>query len=155
VDEVHKRGCLIGWAGCYCTPETNKKLLDLGFDFSGSGWDVNEFETGNLLNAKGDVDYSDFITTGTIENDSLVLNQGDTITISGLQEVFLGKGSLHIVFDGSLTLSMGSYINNSFVSDGLSDSWFSTYFMEEVPEFRITANEPTRILSIDYKVSKC
>lgn len=155
VDGVHQRGCLIGWAGCYCTPETNKKLLDLGFDFSGSGWDVNEFETGNLLNAKGDIDYSDFSTTGTVENSVLMLNAGDTVTVEELQETFLAKGSLHIVFDGAITLSMGSKINTSFVSDGFSDSWFSTYFMEEEPVFTITANDATRILSIDYKVSKC
>ena len=155
VSGVHQRGCLIGWAGCYCTPETNKKLLELGYDFSGSGWDVNDFESGNLLNAKGDVDYSDFTTTGTVSGGVLTLATGDTITVEGLPSAFLAKGSLHIVFAGAINLKMGDKINHPFTADGTSGSWFSTLFMEESPTFTLTATQPTRILAIDYKVSKC
>lgn len=155
VNGVHERNCLIGFAGCYGNPILNKKLLELGFDFSASGWEVDDFENGNLINASADVDFTDFETTGSEANGVLTLNEGDTLTISDLSQCFLAKGSLHITFNGTITLNFGGYINHDFTSDGSADSWFSTYFMNRTPNFTITAKTATTISTINYKASKC
>ncbi len=157
IDEVHKRGCLIGWAGCYESPRHNNKCLNLGMDFCGSAWEVDDFESGNLLNVKGDIDFSDFVTTGVLTDGALHLAAGDTVTVDSLNQQFLAKGVLKIMFDGSVSLNMGyrNTGNINYTSDGTETLQFSTYFMEEVPTFTITAAEATTITSIDYKVSKC
>lgn len=155
INGVHERNCLIGFAGCYNNPIINKKLLELGFDFSASSWEVDDFESGNLVNAYADIDFADFNTTGSVENGVLALNEGDTVTVSNLSQEFLAKGSLHITFNGTITLNLGSYIHHDFTSDGTADSWFSTYFMNQTPNFTITAKTATTISTINYKASKC
>lgn len=162
IAEVHKRGCLIGWAGCYSSITQNSRALNLGLDFSGTACEVDDFESGNLLNAKGDMDFSDFATTGTVANGVLTLATGDTVTVENLNQKFLAKGVLKIMFKGTISIDMGYKIKplengyeRRFTSDGTTTLQFSTYFMEEVPTFTITAHSATTIAKVDYKVSKC
>lgn len=156
VDLLHEHGYWIGLAGCYETEATNQRLMALGFDFSASGWHINEFESGNLCNLSADIDYSDFTTNGTVTNNLLTLTAGQTIEPNAtLPTVFLGGGSLHIRFKGKIKINMGSYINNQEIeSDGSQSLWFSTFFMRQIPTFSIEAVTSTEVLNIDYKASK-
>lgn len=155
VDLLHTNGYLIGFAGSYQTEAESQRLLSLGFDFSASGYQINDIDSGNICNLSADIDYSDFTTDGTIANNLLTLASGDTITLAEtIPSVFLGGASLHIRFNGTLTIRMGNYINDSFTSDGSKSMWFSTYYLNSAPTFIITATAQTQIINIDFKASK-
>ena len=159
IDGVHERGCLIGFASCYTRPPIADKLFNMGVDLSSSSSYVNDFDSGDIVNATADISFDDFATTGTVEDNVLKLSVGDTVTIDGLTARFLAKGSLHIRYSGTIGLDLGHYIRyawgHTFTSDGTSTSWFSTYFMEAAPTFTITAVSETEIYMLNYKASKC
>ena len=71
-----------------------------------------------------------------------------------LPSEFLSGGSLHVRFEGKIRVEMGDYIHTEFASDGERSMWWSSYFIEQAPTFRITAVEPTRIINMTYKASK-
>ena len=153
--EVHNVGCYVGFAGCYEPPQNTQKLLDMGFDFSASGWDINEIDNGNLCNLTADLRFDDFRTSGVERDAVLHLAPGQTLEPGvELSSEFLSGGSLHIRFAGKIRVEMGDYIHTEFESDGERSMWLSTYFMEQAPTFRITAVEPTRVINITYKASK-
>ncbi len=155
VKTLHESGYLIGYAGSYLSEVESQRLLSLGFDFCASKYQINEFESGNLCNLSADIDYSDFDTNGTVSDGLLTLANGQYIQPSeSLQSVFLGGGSLHIRFNGSLIFNMGSYINHTLTSDGSQSVWLSTYYMNRVPSFYITATANTEIIGISFKASK-
>jgi hypothetical protein len=155
IGEVHKRNCHIGFAGSYESPVTSRKLLGMGFDFSASGWDINEISVGNLCNLAADVDFKDFRTGGMAKDGILSMESGQSLAPKKkMPKVFLGGGSLHIRFKGTFTLNMGDYIHHRYHSEGDQSLWISTYFMEQVPAFRLTAEEHTEIYEITYKASK-
>lgn len=155
VNTLHESGFLIGYAGSYLSEVESQRLLSFGFDFCASKYQINEFESGNLCNLSADIDYSDFDTNGTVSDGLLTLTNGQYIQPSeSLQSVFLGGGSLHIRFNGSLTFNMGGYINHTLISDGSQSVWLSTYYMNRVPTFTITATAQTQIINIDFKASK-
>jgi hypothetical protein len=152
---LHTNGYWIGYAGSYVSETESQRLLALGFDFCASKYQVNDFENGNLCNLSADIDYSDFATTGSVSDNLLTLAVGDTITPATIpNSLFLGKGSLHILFSGSITVKLGRYIDSAFSSDGSHAMWFSTYFINETPTFTLTATDATDIISIDYRASK-
>ena len=156
VNTLHEHGYWIGFAGSYQTEAASQRLFSLGFDFSASKYQINEFETGNLCNLSADVDYSDFTTNGTVADNLLTLATGQTIVpnSSNLQTVFLGGGSLHIRFIGTLRVNMGRYIDSEITSDGSQSLWFSTYYLQREPTFYISAVSETQIINIDFKASK-
>lgn len=156
VEAVHKAGYLIGFVGGYAGEAKSQKLLSLGFDVSGSSWNIPEINNGNLCNLFGDVDFSDFVTNGTVANGVLTLSIGNIITpnASSIPSVFLGGGSLHIRFNGTITLVFGDSISDTFTSDGTAEMWFSTYFEESAPTFTITATANTEVYGITYKASR-
>ena len=153
--EVHNVGCYVGYAGCYEPPQNNQKLLDMGFDFSASGWDINEIDNGNLCNLTADLRFDDFRTDGTEREAVLCLDAGQSVAPGvELPSEFLSGGSLHVRFEGKIRVEMGDYIHTEFASDGERSMWWSSYFIEQAPTFRITAVEPTRIINMTYKASK-
>lgn len=154
VDAVHAAGYLIAFNGGYTGEVLSQKLFSLGFDYSGSGWNINEITHGNICNLFGDVDFSDFVTTGTVADEVLNLAADDTVLTSVTNSVFLGGGSLHIRFNGTIHLKFGDYIDTDFTSDGFEEMWFSTYFEEAVPTFTITAITACEVFEINYKASK-
>lgn len=155
VREVHAMGCYVGYAGCYESPEDNQRLLDMGFDFSASGWDINEISVGNLCTLTADVRFDDFRTDGRVDEGVLQLRPGQTLRPAvGLKPEFLAGGSLHIRFEGRIRVEIGDYIHAEFESDGSRSMWFSTYFMECEPTFVVTACAETRIINVTYKASK-
>ena len=155
VGALHAEGYWIGYAGSYLQEPVSQRLLALGFDFCASNYQINEFESGNLCNLNADIDYGDFITTGTVTNSLLTLQNEETLEPNAnLPTVFLGGGSLHIRFVGTITISMGKYINTSITSDGTQSMWFSTYYLNRIPTFLITATAETQIINVDFKASK-
>lgn len=112
-------------------------------------------DRGKLCNLTGDLEFDDFRTDGKVEEHVLRLDAGDTVSPGvRLEPQFLSGGSLHVMFRGKIKVEMGDYIRHEYESDGSRTTWISTYFMEQAPVFRITAVEPSEIISITYKASK-
>lgn len=162
VEACHTRGVYIGYTNNYKNPIDNLRVLKHGFDFASSGWDVNDFNYGNLIHVSSDVDFSDFTHTGSVLDGKLFLENGDTVQLTTqLNSCFLAKGILDVVFDGSIGLSMGKYIDvkatdtKLFTSDSKNSIRFSTMFLELVPDFTITASGNVVISQIMYKASRC
>lgn len=156
IRKLHHYGYFVGNVCAYDHDEKTQKLLDMGIDFSASGWNVPLFEDGNICNLIGNVDFTDFTTTGNAENGTITLDSGETITpAQELHSVFLSKGYLCVRFEGTITITLGTKINNTFTSDGTKFLSLSTYFLNAVPTFSITATSATIVYDIVYKASKC
>lgn len=154
VNTLHTNGYWIGFAGSYVSETESQRLLRLGFDFSASGYQVNDFENGNICNLSADLDYSDFNTNGTVANNMLTLATGQTIAPNAtIPSVFLSKMSLHITFSGTINLKMG-HIDSTITSDGSKSMWFSSYKIVSDPTFLITATSETYIINISFKSSE-
>ena len=152
VDTLHNKGYFVGFAGCYQDEPLNQKLLNMGFDMSGSGWNVPVFTDSNIVCAD---EFGQFTHNGTVNDGELILSAGNTVTIAHNGSVpFLSVGLLQIRFTGKLNIKMGDYINNEFVSDGDSAMTLTTYYLEKAPAFSITAVEGTTIKDILFKASK-
>lgn len=151
--KVHKEGYQISSA--YLSASNVVKFFELGLDAYASLKQINEIESGNICNLFGDTEYSDFATTGTVSNQSITLAQGETITPNQqISPVFLGGGSLHIKFSGTLSVSLGG-ISTTVTSDGHSDMWFSSFVEESAPTFTVTgAIGGATVYEISYKASK-
>lgn len=153
--EVHKLGCHIAFAGCYENPVRSEKLLSLGFDFSASGWDINEISDSNICNLAADLDFKEFKTRGKVRENVLYLADGQTITPPSVPKgEFLSGGSLHIMFKGRIHVEMGDYIHHTYESDGGRSTWISTYFMEQAPYFTLTAEGPVEVFNMTWKAAK-
>lgn len=153
VDELHSLGYWIGYAGTYSGEVQNQRLLSLGFDFSASGWNTPEIDVGDICNLYGFINFNDFNTNGTVdENGYLVLDNGETVTpIVNNNASYYSSASLHIRFNGSITLQFGNRIGDTFTSDGTQELWFSTFLINTTPSFTITATTETEIASIVFK----
>jgi len=156
VKAVHAEGYLIGYVQYFVNEQYNQKYRELGFDFCASSWSVNRMEDGNICNLSGDLSFDDFTTAGTVSGGVLSLTTNQTVTPANtLESVFLGKGELCISFSGKIYVRMGRYINNTFESTDNPQVCISTFFLNEIPTFTITAGAITTISSITYKASKC
>ena len=71
-----------------------------------------------------------------------------------LPELFLSGASLRIAFKGTIHVRMGSHIDSDFTSDGSTSIHLSTYFLEESPDFSISAVDSTEITYLTYRVSE-
>lgn len=157
VDALHAEGFMIGIAGCYLTESQWQRAEEMGFDFSASGWRTPDIVSGNVIDLTSEQAFSGFdITGGSVSGGVLTLSSGDTVGWTAENDIFLSNTSLHIVFNGTITVKMGNYINNvSSTSDGGKDVWFSTYRMNGKPSFLITASENTDVSYLTFKASKC
>lgn len=152
IEAIHNAGYFVG--GAYMTETVKQKMFGMGWDAYASTYPINEIESGNLCNLFADVSYDDFTTNGTVSDGVLTLSTGNTITPNAtLPSVFLGGGSLHIRFNGSISVSFGG-VSGTFTSDGTKDVWFSSFFEEAAPTFTITATSETEVYDISYKASK-
>lgn len=159
VKAVHNVGGLIGFAGCYETAADAQRYWKAGCDFSGSGWDVNERTVfGNLAIMTAGDDFTEFIHTGSVQADgSLLLATGQTIQPTALSSTKVAAGVLSVRYSGELTLTMGAHQNMTnapISSDGTITQLFSTFFLDAVPTFLLTATESTTIYEITYKIDK-
>ena len=153
VNKVHEQGYTLGYA--YAGQPLNQLLLKCGFDVVNTSYCINEIENPNLLDIVDTVTFDGFTTTGQISNSVLTLSNGDTVQPTDDVEVaFLGGGSLHVCFDGQITVEMGTKFTGTFTSDGALGNWFSTYYEESKPTFKITSVGTTTIKSLSFKSSK-
>lgn len=158
VKRVHEVGCWIGWAGCYHTPLENEKYKSLGFDFNASGWDVEDFEHGDILHKT----YNSVTGWDELKVDSGTLNTSNGYAIlpndTGISIGFnepkgiITKGSLHIHYKGSLSINMGSHIHHVFAKDN-EELVLTTIYENENSRCYLWAEGDVEIYSISFKVA--
>ena len=153
ISAVHDLGCYIGFTGAYQSKNNIPKYIDYGFDFNASSMQVNDFELGNLYNCYGDLDFSDIVHTGTVENGVLHLADGQYIQWTENAN-FLTKVSMHITFSGKLYY-MGVASGIFIESDGDNSMWHSIFYNNETPFYKWVSNGDTYIKNITVKASKC
>lgn len=152
VEKIHEAGYFVNT--CYETKQQLQMFLKAGFDIISSRYCINDIEHGNLCNLESDLTFEDFNTDGTVSNGVLTLNTNQTLSPKEtIKNVFLGGGSLRIIFSGKILVKLGQ-INEEYESDGKKELWFSSFIQENSPTFTITAIENTDILEISYKASK-
>lgn len=150
---THENGAYIGIVGCYEQDNQTERCYRAGFDFNISGYEVNQFEDGNLENL---TDFEEFGTDGTILSDeTLKLTEGQTIWFNCDKKGFVNKAGVKIIFSGKINVSCGAYNGTNIVNDGKQTSWFSSFIIDDYPAFSITAVEDTIITDIKFVASKC
>lgn len=149
----HSKQSFIGCAGVYQTALKNMQLLDLGFDFMSSGWEVEDFTNGNALSLH---DLSEFSTTGSVSGGVLSLADGEMIGATYTGTPYLAKGALRIRFNGTLVFTMGDNIDElSIESDGSRDIVLTTAFFSQTPIFSAVADGAVVVYSCVYDASVC
>ena len=150
---THENGAYIGIAGCYEQDNQTERCYRAGFDFNISGYEVNQFEDGNIANL---TDFEEFGTDGTILSDgTLKLEIGQKISFDCTNKGFVNKAGVKIIFSGKINVSCGAYNGTNIVNDGKQTSWFSSFIIDDYPAFSITAVEDTIITDIKFVASKC
>lgn len=154
VNAVHTNGGLIGSA--YLSEANRVRLIGLGFDYVSTKYNINDIESGNLCNLAADLAFTDFSTTGTVADNVLTLAAGETVALATeLDSSYLAGANLEIVFDGTITVDFGEFIDGvELTSDGSTVIPLSTYFIGTAPTFTITAVSSTDISSLTFKASK-
>jgi len=157
-DALHKIGCYIGWSSNYQDEEFNQLLVLSGWDYSGSGYAVNEFEDGNLVNIDSDYGWSEFIHNVSDENEdgTLTISPNTTIYPAGdLANVFLGKVQMHIRFEGTLNFKVSGGVSVDLTSNGKRFIRISSATYKTIPKIWVKALTETTIYDIDFKASRC
>ena len=126
----------------------------MGFDFSASGWETNDFSHGNMCDVSGDMDYSSFRGGKTVAGIHYLAEGESFMPKKKLCSVFLSASSLHIRFRGRIRVCMGDYIDAEYESDGSQSLWLSTYHIDSAPGFKITAATPVEIFEVTYRASE-
>ena len=154
VNAVHTNGGLIGSA--YLSETNRVRLIGLGFDYVSTKYNINDIESGNLCNLAADLAFTDFSTTGTVADNVLTLAAGETVSLATeLDSSYLSGANLEIVFDGTITVDFGDFIDGvELTSNGSTVIPLSTYFIGTAPTFTITAVSSTDISSLTFKASK-
>lgn len=156
---AHSKGCSLGWAAGYSSEQANQHYRDLGLDFCSSGWDVPEFEYGNVIDIQGNSlnGFADFTLSSGASTDSdgvIVLAAGESISASAASKL-LGKCLLDVTFKGSVKVTMGKHIvNSSFVESEIKERVFTSIMENEPLAFTITAESEAHIYSVDFKGSQ-
>lgn len=153
----HENGSMIGFAGVYQTAKKNAELLNLGYDFMSSGWEVEDFDSGNAISKHSNGTFTEFTHDGTVSGEVLALANGGEIKVERTGETpFLSKASLKIRFSGTLVFNMGDYIDDvSIISDGSRDIVLTTAFFRQQPVFTAEADGAVNIYSCVYDASIC
>lgn len=154
INGVHENNGLL--CSGYVTELEKQRLFGLGFDFVSTKYCINRIENGNLCNLTADLSFDDFSTTGTVTDNVLTLEADDTIAPSNiLNSEYLSGACLDIVFNGKIKISMGEFIDEVVIeSDGSTIIPLSTYFLNAVPTFAISAIEETTVMLLTFKASK-
>lgn len=158
VQYTHEKGAFFGTANCYYNAATGRifKAQQAGVDFASSGWEVPKFSVGNLISAASGADYSDFSTTGSESGGVLTLADGQTVEPAAqVSACALSKAALEVYFDGTIRVSMGDFWTGgvSYSSSGEA-LYFSSYFLDQAPTFRITSVGNTTIRQIVFKAAE-
>lgn len=158
VQYTHEKGAFFGTANCYYNAATGRifKAQQAGVDFASSGWEVPKFSEGNLISAASGADYSAFSTSGIESGGILTLADGQTVEAAAqVSTVALAKAGLEVYFNGTIRVSMGDYWNGTvnYSADGKS-LYFSSYFLNNAPTFRITSVGDTTIRQIVFKAAE-
>jgi hypothetical protein len=155
ISTMHANGFLCGFAGVYQTEEETRDLIRRGFDMSGSGHEVNSFDSNYEEFCVDDANHLP-TTTGSISNGVITLASGQTITCGSTNVISVGKGNLFIRFNGTLSINFGSIGNRSgLTSDGTQMFNISDYFFGRNTQLSITAGANTTITHFVYKTSRC
>lgn len=151
-DEVHKEN--IWMLTSYLSNEANnQKALSCGFDFMAATWQIPQFSQGNLCDICSGSDFVGFSHNGTVQNASLLLNNGTISPSETIPSVFLGACLLSIRFSGTISLTMGKIVNNSLTSDGSKPLLITSYSIEQIPTFEIVTNGEVTVYEITFKSS--
>ena len=156
-ETLHKNRCYAEFVDAYTSRAFSNKLFECGFDIGGGpAFSINIPTPGNICELSGDLSFDDFETNGTLENNNIVLNIGNTLTPSEqFVSHFLSGGFLQIRFSGKLKFNMGANITNIEIkSDGDFPVVLSTYFMNEAPIFSVSGVTETTIYNIHYRASR-
>ena len=156
VDTIHDNGCFTGFAGVYESNPTIWKMENAGVDFDATGYGVEYFDSGNLVNLHSNNTFADFYTQGTVTNSILAL-QNDQYLSSDVNETpFLSKAILQIRFSGTIKLTLGDYVyEEPITSDGVSAVEISTFFVNRKPNFTVQAAGNVRVFECNYWASDC
>ena len=153
--EIHKRNCYVSWAPCYEFEGTNQLFLSLGVDCTGgSDKHVPDFSCGNICNYSALFDFSEFSHNGSEQDGVLTLTAGQSITVNGSTQE-LAKGSLHVRYTGTANVSIGHKGAADIINDGKETMVFTSYFLNAIPTFVITAVTTIKITEISWRASKC
>ena len=156
IQEVHKRGCLFGVCGCYMPGADAIRAYECGADFSASDSEINPFEYGDIYDIDGELSFADFETTGTFENNTIVLTTGQTISVPASSVVpFLHASQVEIIFDGFITIELPGRRNaENISSNGEQAIRWSGFAINTAPYLTITATANTVVKSIKYQAKK-
>ena len=137
----------------YDTTEITQKLLDMGLDYTASGWEVEDFMDGNLASLHANGVFSEFTHDGTVSGGVLTLGNGEkigtNITMTGTPNV--AKGALRIRFVGTLGIKYRSDANAvSFTSDGTKEVVLTSAFLHAIPGFEATASGTVTVYDCCY-----
>lgn len=158
VQYTHEKGAFFGTANCYYNAATSRifKAQRAGVDFASSGWEVPKFSEGNLISAASGADYSAFSTSGSESSGILTLADGQTVEPTARVSVCaLSKATLEVYLNGTIRVSMGDFWTGgvSYSSSGEA-LYFSSYFLDQAPTFRITSVGNTTIRQIVFKAAE-
>lgn len=152
VNTMHENGFYCGFAATYQSEEETAELIELGFDFAGSGAELNPWSGGTFY----DINIPSNITTAvTITNGKTTLSAGQTIQCGENTHVALAKMMLRIRFNGELKINFGSRVERTHTSDGSNYLTLSDYAMMRSPRLLITAVSQTTIDELVYQVQEC
>ena len=150
IEAVHNVGCYIGFAGNYAKMDTIIKLLRMGFDFSSSDCNVNDFDGGDITTIYADNTFSSVTHTGTVANGVLTLADGETITVSSGSSTTLQKAMIDIFYEGTLYL-----INKNVTSDGKAPVHFGYCTKNGSMSLTFTASGAVTVKDFACKISSC
>lgn len=152
VNTMHENGFYCGFAATYQSEQETAELIELGFDFAGSGAELNPWSGGTFY----DINIlSNITTSATVTNGKTTLSAGQTIQCGENTHVALAKMMLRIRFNGELKINFGSRVERTHTSDGSNYLTLSDYAMMRSPRLLITAISQTTIDELVYQVQEC
>ena len=156
VTAFHEKGYLLAATGVYDTEEQVATAIKAGFDLNASGWAVDAFEANiQVYDIQGDT--SQFSGTATISDGMATIAANQNLICGDDTTLPLGKGSLEIVFSGTLLVTFGSRPQRTIVSDGTLPVVISDYFFQNKDKLTIEngSNTTVSVTRLVYKVSRC
>lgn len=159
IDEMHNKGFLVGWASVYSTELDSMRYLRMGMDISGSGHEVNGFESNYEYYNIADINHLPN-TTGDIVDGVIELSRLDSVICGSDIIIPVGKGSLTIRFKGTIRLSFGSMGSSGdryeLKSDGEEPFVFTDFFFHNHTLLTIESlSENTTVSHLVYVTTIC
>ena len=156
---MHRNNYLVGWASVYSREIDSMKYLKAGMDVSGSGHEVNRFDSNHDFYDLDDINHLPS-STGIMSDGTLRLSAFNTVTCGSSEVISVGKGSLSIRFKGTIRINFGSMGNSGdryeLKSDGDELFVFSDYFFHCSTVLSIDSLTDNTIISyMVYKTTLC